>query len=266
MSNRPLNVASHLSASLRVPLRIALGEGHRIAEATNWDDLADTLRRRPIDLVVADPAAEGPVDVKAVTDVMDRFPSTPVLVYTALTPSTVAAMAQLSRHGLRDVVLHRVDDTPERFQQVIERVARRLPPDRVLLGLAESMEKLPIAIARTLKQLFERPKAFQSGNDIAAHAGVSLSGLYRSLREVGIRSPKRLLIAARVLRAHTYMREPGHSIGEVATKLGYSHPRILAKHTDLVLGVKPRQLRRRMSDEAIVERLVEWIYDHTPIE
>jgi AraC-like DNA-binding protein len=57
------------------------------------------------------------------------------------------------------------------------------------------------------------------------------------------------------------MREPGYSVREVAGKLGYSHPRILARHTYLALGVKPRQLRRRMSDEAVVGRLVEWIYD-----
>src|SRR6478672_4683925 len=101
-SPRPLLVAAHLPPPLRVPLRTAIGEEHRIAEAVDWLDLADIVRRRPVDLVVADPAAEGGVDLTAVAQMMDRFPRTPVLLYTNLAPSAVSAMAELSRRGLRD--------------------------------------------------------------------------------------------------------------------------------------------------------------------
>jgi len=244
-----------------MPLRVALGEGHRLAEAFSWADLSDIVRRKPVDIIVADPAAEGEIDVTAVTEVMQTFPKTPLMVYTTLTPPAVAAMAQLSRHGLKDVVLHRVDDTPQRFQQAIERVAQRQPAEQAVAGLTAVLDQLPSEIARAIKQLFDRPKAFASTSDVAAAAGVSLSRLYRTLKEAGIQSPRRLLIAARVLRAHTYMREPGYSVREVSAKLGYTHPRILARHTNIALGVKPRHLRRRMSDEAIVGRLMEWIYE-----
>ena len=111
--DRTLLVASHLPGALRVPLRSALGAKHRIAEAVNWSDLVDIVRRRPVDLVVADPAAEGGVNVTAVTYMMERFPRTPMLVYTALGASAVSAMSELARRGLQDVVLHRYDDSPE---------------------------------------------------------------------------------------------------------------------------------------------------------
>ena len=132
--------------------------------------------------------------------------------------------------------------------------------------MGDSVDRLPGPIAAALEQVFERPQAFDSAADIASTAKVTLSTLYRSLTGVGLRSPRRILIAARVLRAHAYMREPGHSVREVADKLGYSNPRILARHTYLTLGIKPRHLRRRMSDEAIVGRLVEWIYDTNATE
>ena len=258
---RPLLVASHLPSTLRVPLRNALGELHRVAEAVNWSDLADIVRRRPIDLMVVDPAADGDVNVNAVAQMIEQFPRTPVIVYTALGPNSIAAMADLSRRGLKDVVLHRYDDAPERFQRVIERVAKKQPGKHIMTDLSDTIDRLPPTIGTAIEQVFERPQAFDSAADIATTAEVTLSTLYRSLRSVGFRSPRRILIAARVLRAHTYMREPGYSVREVAGKLGYSHPRILARHTHLALGVKPRHLRRRMSDEAVVGRLVEWIYD-----
>ena len=260
-SIRPLLVAAHLPTHLRVPLRTALGQEHRITEAVDWADLSEIVRRRPIDLIVADPAAEGGVNVTAVSDMLENFPQTPVLVYTSLAHTTVGAMAELSRRGLKDIVLHRYDDSPERFHQVLERVAKKQVGQSVIANLGDAFDQLPSEIARTLEQMFERPQAFASVADVAATAGVTLSRLYRSLRDAGFREPRRLLVAARVLRAHTYMREPGHSVTEVAKKLGYSHPRILARHTYLALGVKPRYLRRRMSDVAGVGRLVEWIYD-----
>ena len=259
--HRPLLVAAHVPPSLRPPLRTAIGEEHRIAEAVDWSDLADIVRRRPVDLVVADPAADGSLNVPAVTQMLERFPRTPVLVYTALVPAAVTAMAELSRRGLRDVVLHRYDDSPKRFHQVLERVARKQLSQYVVANLTDALGMLPEPIARAIEQTFDRPQAFNSAADIATAAQVPLSRLYRSLRATGIRSPRRILIAARVLRAHAYMREPGYTVRDVAQKLGYSHPRILARHTYLALGVKPRHLRRRMSDDAVVGRLVDWMYD-----
>jgi AraC-like DNA-binding protein len=212
-------------------------------------------------LVVADPAADGPMDVPAVTDMMLRFPRTPVLVYTALGPKTVNAMAELSRRGLKDVVLHRYDDSPKRFHLLLERVAKKQLSQYVVASLTATLEKIPHAIARAIEETFERPQAFNSAADLAVAAGVPLSKLYRTLRDVGLRSPRRIVISARVLRAHAYMREPGYGVRDVAAKLGYSHPRILARHTEQALGVKPRHLRRRISDDAVVGRLVEWMYD-----
>lgn len=258
--SRSLLIAAHVPATLRPPLRLALGEQHRIAEAADWSDLIDIVRRRPVDLVVADPAAEGTVDVTAVATIMERFPRTPVLIYTVLGPSAVSAMTELSRRGLRDVVLHRYDDTPKRFHQILERVARKQLSQYVVANLSGVLENLPEPIARSIEQMFDKPHIFTSTADIAVAAGVPLSRLYRSLRAAGIQSPRRLVVAARVLRAHAYMREPGHTVQDVAKKLGYSHPRILARHTLQALGVKPRHLRRRMSDDAVVGRLVDWMY------
>lgn len=241
---------------------MALGEVHRIVEAVSWPDLIDLVRRRPVDLIVVDPAVEGSVEVEPVFRVMDNFPRTPLLVYTSLGPASVSALTELSVRGVKDVVLQRFDDSPRRFQTLLERVAKKQLSRYVITNIADSLDLLPDAIAKAVEQAFDKPQAFLSAADIASAAGVPLSSLYRSLRIAGFRSARRILVAARVLRAHAYMREPGYSVQEVASKLGYSHPRILARHTNLALGVKPRHLRRRMSDEAVIGRLVDWMYDN----
>lgn len=241
---------------------MALGEVHRIVEAVSWPDLIDLVRRRPVDLIVVDPAVEGSVEVDPVFRVMDNFPRTPLLVYTSLGPASVSALTELSVRGVKDVVLQRFDDSPRRFQILLERVAKKQLSRYVITNIADSLDLLPDATAKAVEQVFDKPQAFLSAADIASAAGVPLSSLYRSLRIAGFRSARRILVAARVLRAHAYMREPGYSVQEVASKLGYSHPRILARHTNLALGVKPRHLRRRMSDEAVIGRLVDWMYDN----
>ncbi len=46
--------------------------------------------------------------------------------------------------------------------------------------------------------------------------------VYRYLESVKLTSPKKLLIAAKMSRGLTHLRDPGHSVAEVATKLGYA--------------------------------------------
>ncbi len=260
--SRPFLIASYVPSPLRQPLRVALGEEHRIVEAVGWPDLIDLVRRRPVDLIVVDPAVEGAVETTPIMRVMDSFPRTPLLVYTSLGPASAGALTELSIRGVKDVVLARYDDSPKKFNQLLERVAKKQLSRYVISNIADSLGMLPEPVAKAVEQMFDKPQAFLSASDIATAAGVPLSSLYRSLRLAGFRSAKRILVAARVLRAHAYMREPGYSVQEVASKLGYSHPRILARHTNLALGVKPRHLRRRMSDEAVIGRLVDWMYDN----
>jgi AraC-like DNA-binding protein len=66
-----------------------------------------------------------------------------------------------------------------------------------------------------------------------------------------------------VFRGYVYLRDAGFSIGDVAIKLGYTHPRIFARHIETVLGECPSKVRHALDDGETVDRIVSWVASTT---
>ena len=60
--------------------------------------------------------------------------------------------------------------------------------------------------------------------DLATAAGMNLRTLYRNLEPAGIFSARALVVSARLLRAYSFLQDPGRSIKDVAAKAGYHSP------------------------------------------
>ena len=84
-----MNVVVRLPPLLLSHLRIVLGREHTIITVDRWDELTAEVRRKPVDLVVADPRAEGTVRLDELRTVIRDFPSLPVVIYTILAPETL---------------------------------------------------------------------------------------------------------------------------------------------------------------------------------
>jgi AraC-like DNA-binding protein len=82
---------------------------------------------------------------------------------------------------------------------------------------------------------------------------------YQNLSTAALGSPKRLLVAAKVLRGFGYLRDPGYSVLDVSIKLGYKTARIFSHHWVSVFGETPARVRSRLTDEAAVESVLRWI-------
>jgi AraC-like DNA-binding protein len=117
---------------------------------------------------------------------------------------------------------------------------------------------LPAGLVDVLKDALHHPHEYASAEDVAAGANVTLSALYRSFRNARLNSPKSFVIGARVFRGYVYLKDPGFSIGDVAMKLGYTHPRIFAHHNESVLGDSPSKIRQSLDDGDAVHRIVSW--------
>jgi transcriptional regulator GlxA family with amidase domain len=163
----------------------------------------------------------------------------------------------LARHGVSQVVLHRFDDEPGRFRQLLARQPAEPLGDAVLAQLAPALGRLAPPLAQAVERLFRRPQHFFAAHDLAAAAGMTLRTVYRQLEAAGLASPRLLVVAARVLRGYAYMRDPGREIADVAASLGYSEPRIFTRHTYAAVGLQPRALRRRMEPDAFVRTLAD---------
>jgi hypothetical protein len=109
-----VDVVAFLPRSLASHLRIVIGTEHSLTVVAAWTELHATVIHSSADVVVADPAVTGVVEVEPLEDLRRLFPSLPVVVYTQLAPAGIKAIVRLAKSGVEHVVLNRFDDEPGR--------------------------------------------------------------------------------------------------------------------------------------------------------
>lgn len=253
-----MSVAAFLPPRLLMHLKHVFADEPELLVASSWQELESFIRRKPVSAVILDPSADGTLNVGAVAGLLKRYPSLPLIAYVTLHAPAFKAIAQLGRLGLEDVVLHRFDDAPDKFLERIEQVQGNSLTHRVIEELHDSLRQLPRQLYATIENMFDQPHRYASALDLAGD-GIAIVGIYRNLDTAGLGSPKRLLIAAKVLRGFGYLRDPGYSVLDVSIKLGYKTARIFSHHWVSVFGVTPARVRRRLSDEAAIEHVLRWI-------
>jgi AraC-like DNA-binding protein len=227
--------------------------------ASSWEELESLIRRKPVSVVILDPSADGNMNLDAVAGLLKRYPSLPLIAYVTLHAPAFKAVAQLGRLGLEDVVLNRFDDAPERFRERVEQVQGNALTHTVLEAIEDRLSQLPRQLSVTIESLFDYPHRYMSALDLAMEAGIAIVSVYRNLDAARLGSPKRLLVAAKVLRGFGYLRDPGYSVLDVSIKLGYKTARIFSQHWVSVFGVTPARVRNRLTDEAAVESVLRWL-------
>jgi len=199
------------------------------------------------------------MNVGAVAGILKRYPSLPLIAYVTLHAPQFNAVAQLGRLGLKEVVLHHFDDAPEGFRERIERVEGNALTHDVIEALRDRLGQLPRQLSVAVENLFDQPHRYTSALDLGMEAGIAIVSVYRNLDSAELGSPKRLLIAAKVLRGFSYLRDPGYSVLDVSIKLGYKTARIFSQHWVGIFGVTPARIRTRLSDEAAIEHVLRWL-------
>jgi AraC-like DNA-binding protein len=254
-----VDVVAFLPRPLLSHLRIVLGSEHGLTATSSWAELRATVAHQPSDVVVADPAATGVVDVDSLELLRREFPSLPIVIYTSLAPSSMKAVIRLAKSGVEHVVLNRFDDEPRHFRSLLESIPAYALGDRMLQELAQCLAVLPVTLARAVDRLFRSPDEFRSSRDLASAAGMNLRTLYRNLEPAGIYSARTLVISARVLKAYAYLQDLGRSIKDVAAKAGYHSPWQLSRQMRELTGQTSEQVRREMSSDNFVALLAEQV-------
>jgi AraC-like DNA-binding protein len=229
--------------------------------AHSWDELDTIIRQRPVTALILDPAADGVMNVDGVVNLLKRYPSLPVVAYVVLNQESFGAIAQLSRHGLENVVLQRFEDSPQRFRNVVERARGNPLKQKVLAALRSRLTEFPIKLISTVDEMFDMPHRYSSAQDVALRAEMSTIRLYRCFGAAGLGSPKRMLRAAKLLRAVSYLSDRGYSVRDVAKKVGYRNARLFGEHTLDVFGLTPSRVRTHLTPEDAAEKLLGWLTD-----
>ena len=254
-----MTVAAFLPARLLTHVKHVFADEPELLVASSWQELESFIRRKPVSVVILDPSADGSMNISAVAGLLKRYPSLPLIAYVTLNAPAFNAVAQLGRMGLEDVVLHHFDDAPERFRERVEQVEGNALTHSVLKSIGDRLKELPRKLSVTVENLFDQPHRYMSAIDLGMEAGIAIVSVYRNLETAQLGSPKRLVIAAKVLRGFGYLRDPGYSVLDVSIKLGYKSARIFSQHWVGVFGITPARVRTRLTDEAAIESVLRWL-------
>jgi AraC-like DNA-binding protein len=258
-SGKHLRVGIFLPTRQAAQIRGAMDTRDQICLADSWDSLESLVRVEPLSVVVFNPAADGTMDDMRACRLIRKYSSIPFVAYVPVDAAFVRAIARMSNYGLQEVVVDHSDDSPTRFRKTLERVSSIPQVTALIRRLQPRFSRLPIPLVDVLTDTLRQPHEYACAEDVAACANITLSALYRSFRTARMNSPKNFVIGARVFRGCVYLRDEAFSIGDVAMKLGYTHPRIFAHHIESVLGENPSKIRRSLDHGDVVSRIVSWL-------
>lgn len=240
-------------------LEYVIGRGERVVVANTWAELEKMLQIHPVTVALIDPSADGASRTMEFERVKSAYPSLPIIAYVPLTPSAFRAVAQLSKLGLDQVILYSHDDSAERMVATIDKVRSSPLTERFVGELRPNLDKLPLPISKIVEEMFAEPHRYPNAQDLATGAHVSIVRLYRAFQSADLAAPKKMVVAAKLLRAYSHLLDPGQSVGGVSTKLAYRNPRIFAEHTNEVFGLNPSKVRSGMTEDQVVNRLLIWV-------
>lgn len=230
----------------------------QLCVADSWESLEALVRLEPLSVVVFNPAADGIMDNTRACRLISKYASIPFVAYVPVDAAYVRGIAHMSNGGLQDVVVYHSDDSPSRFRKTLERASSITQVNTLIGRLEPWFRLLPGQLVDVLAEALYQPHEYASAEDVAVRANMTLSALYRSFRQARLNSPKSFVVGARVFRGYVYLRDAGFSIGDIAIKLGYTHPRIFAHHIECVLGDSPSKVRRTLDDGDTVDKIVAW--------
>jgi AraC-like DNA-binding protein len=250
-----VEVVAYLPPPLLSHLRIVVGGDHDVAAVERWEELDEVVRLRPVDVAIIDPRTEGSTRAEELRALLERYPSLPVVVYTALVPEALKATVELAKHGVQQVVLRGFDDEPRRFRELIDGLPAYTMGERVLAALAPRLAGAPPELARAIERAFRAPHTFQDVRDLAIAAGMTRRRVDRWLDRIGLASARMLVVAARLIRAYHFMRDPGRSLDDIWKKLGYGGSRLFIRQVKAATGLTPSLLRESVGPEDFVAQL-----------
>ena len=260
-----MHVAARLPPDLLARIQSVLSPSDDLLHASDWSELAELLRRHPVDLLIIDPSAravdstpESEGDAESPLAILAEFRGIPAIAYTAYTREAMRALLPLARSGVQQVVLRGFDDTPERLRDLIEQTGARILGQRLLGVIVPRLEQAgaPAEVVDAITLLFQSPQSFRTVPHLAAAAGRQRGMLDRWLRRAGLAPAKVIMIAARVAWVHHYAQSPGNRFKVLALRLGYPGPLPLSRHIKWMTGMTPTTLRQQLSADELVSVLV----------
>jgi len=228
----------------------AVGRRFTFERASTWDAAVQVILRQPIEMAVLDPALEGP---EPRTQEIERFrvlfPSLPIVLYTHLAPSVAPTLLRLGRVGVREVLLARHDDHPQRLSDVLVAEGARAVSAQLIDAFDDLLAQCPGDLRWAIETMIREPGEVQSVQQLADRARMDRRTCLRWFARAHLPPPSVMLTVLRMVYAHRLLQDPGYTVEDVAAKLGYSQSRSFAQNVKDVFGRTPSDIRVGLSPE-----------------
>lgn len=211
--------------------------------AGSWAHAVEVIRANPVEMAVVDPLLGEEARPQGIERLQLLFPSLPLMIYTELSPATAAALLRLGRAGIQRAVFQRFEDGPKALRAAIAHELEHSATREVIQAVQRLLGSLPPGVSDALGTMLHDRGGDTTVRELAGRAHLSRRTCERLFTKAGLPSPKAVMILTRLLYAHRLLLDPGHTVEDVALKLGYGKAKTLQRHLHAVFGVSAGDLR-----------------------
>ena len=241
-------------------------EGHELIDAGSWKDLDVIASTESIAGVLADPSVDRIQGVGGAVKFLRNHPRLPTIGFFDLSAANFHAALTLARQGLCEAYTYPLAARQRQLKRLVDTLALPQPVAAFLGFIEPAFGNLPSITAASVRDLFTRPHRYSSSSDLASECGTSIRQLYRQLEFAKLTSPKKLVVAAKVLRALHYLVDQKMTVQQTSVMLGYENTCAFAKHTDSVFECAPSKLPSRINRDDMVLEVIDWVFKPVRID
>jgi AraC-like DNA-binding protein len=225
----------------RVRIRQAVRGWAHVCFCERGEELLALAAACSLEGVVTEPwDADGRPVAPAVRLLRERFLSTPVAVYCALSAETARELLALARAGADEIILRGVDDVGVVVRSVFAHAGMLRVAAQALQVLAPGLppEVVPV-VSHCLVHAREAPSVEQ----LAGAFGIHRKTLVNRLATAGLPSPSVLISWGRLLLAARLLEDPGRSVEQVGLALNFGSGGALRSMLRRYTGLRPYEIR-----------------------
>ena len=250
-------IATVVEPGVRLQVDAAAGTSFAALHADSVGEVLQAVRERPVHAVFVSPGCVGREELPRVASLIEGFPGVrTVAIVSRHDRVSSERLLDLGAYGVRRMV-----DVSERggWQHLRDLVSHPSSPSaarifqKLLPALGEATEDCR-CVFETLVRL---APALTSVKLFTAQLGVHPSTFMSRFFRAQLPSPKRYLVATRILYASALLEVPGLSLADVAYRLQYSSPQSFGRHVRTVLGTTASEFRARYPFDVALEEYIE---------
>ena len=219
-------------------LGVAMGQGTQVASHDSWLDFMERVSELKPDALILDPLhPEGPNELGVALEAAGTHGFGVVVCTTG--DQRVRELYDLGASGVGGVIMCPETANRAMVRKEVERAISAATTSEVLALLPDTMS--PLARA-TIRWSIRNATEGASVAGLSHELGWSRETARKRLRDVGLPSPKRILMWGRLFFAAQHLSRSNQSIEKLAHRLGYASRSSLTRMVARELGAPPMAL------------------------